>query len=320
MSVHLRADQQRLRQVLLNLTSNAVKYNRPGGDVHISGQARPEGRFRVLVRDGGYGISSLDTKRLFEPFERLAAEHGDVEGVGLGLALSKQLVTLMGGDIGVISCVGEGSTFWIELELVVADPQAPIETPTGASDSWPKEGATHPSTVLYVEDNLSNVRLFERITARRPGVTLMVAMQGSVAVEFATFHHPDLILLDLNLPDISGEQVLRQLKANPATAGITVVVVSADASTGSAQRLRDLGAADYITKPFDIPRILSIIDSIAEPDTPSGSQAVHPQSHPASATPPRRDTNDVEVFLGSTANTATAAIGNETAQAQRRAP
>lgn len=135
-----------------------------------------------------------------------------------------------------------------------------------------------------MEDNLSNVRLFERIAARRAGVTLVVAMQGSVALELATVHHPDLVLLDLNLPDMSGEQVLHQLKANPSTARITVVIVivivSADASTGAAQRLRNLGAADYITKPFDIPRILSIIDSAAEPDRRPASRPDGPRIGP----------------------------------------
>ncbi len=297
-SVHLRADQQRLRQVLLNLISNAIKYNRPGGDVHVSGQARPAGRFRVMIRDRGYGLSGADTKLLFEPFERLAAEHGDVEGVGLGLALCKQLVTLMGGDIGVTSRIGEGSIFWIELagaelrgtelagtgltaaELAATELNGPVTVASVQSGSTPDDIETRRSTILYVEDNLSNVRLLERIVARRPGVTLIVAMQGSVALELATAHHPDLVLLDLHLPDMNGEQVLRQLKANPSTARITVVIVSADASTGAARRLRDLGAAHYITKPFDIPRILSIIDSAAEPYSRPASRPAGPGSAP----------------------------------------
>ena len=265
---HVRADRQRLRQVLVNLLANAVKYNRDDGEVTV--RCEPAGgSLRLVVDDTGIGLSPHDQARLFQPFERLGAEHTDVEGTGLGLALTKQLVEVMGGAIGVTSEVGVGSSFWVELPLT----EAPSET--AASPVLPS-AARPPSadvarTVLYVEDNLSNVKLVERVVARRPEVDFMVAMHGSLAIELAREHRPSLILLDLHLPDMSGEEVLRRLRADARTADTPVVVLSADATSGQVERLRASGAADYLTKPFDIPRLLAVIDGSAAPGGGGGA-------------------------------------------------
>ena len=263
---HVRADRQRLKQVMVNLLANAVKYNREGGDVSVTGEAVSDGRIRLVVADTGIGIAEHDLARLFSPFERLGAEQSDVEGTGLGLALTKQLVKAMGGETGATSQTGVGSSFWVELSVVDAPAEQPAETlpPTVV----PAPLSSRERTVLYVEDNPSNVKLVERIVARRPEVTLLVAMQGRIALELAREHQPSLILLDLHLPDMSGEEVLARLRAEPRTSATPVVVLSADATPGQVQRLRANGATDYLTKPFDISRLLAVIDGAWSADQP----------------------------------------------------
>ena len=270
--MHVMADRQRVTQVLLNLLANAVKYNRENGEVRIEFRILDTSRLRLTVHDTGLGITMDDLGRLFEPFQRLDAAQTDVEGTGLGLILTKQLLTAMNGEVGVTSSVGEGSSFWFELPLAVrpvADAR-PGEVRVGLGldyniDVTDGSAATmqRTATVLYVEDNLSNVRLVEQVLARRPMISLMVAMQGHLALDLARAHQPDLILLDLHLPDTSGEQVLRELKRDRRTASIPVVMLSADATPGRLERLVSLhGAADHLTKPFDIPLLLSIVDSL----------------------------------------------------------
>ena len=261
--------------------ANAVKYNREGGEVSLVCEAVSDGRVLLVVADTGIGIAEHDLPRLFVPFERLGAEQSDVEGTGLGLTLTKQLVEAMGGEIGATSQTGVGSSFWVELPLADAPRERPKDTapPTVA----PAPLSAPARTVLYVEDNLSNVKLVERILARRPEVTLIVAMQGRIALELAREHQPSLVLLDLHLPDVSGEEVLRRLRADLRTSATPVVVLSADATPGQLQRLRANGATDYLTKPFDIPRLLAVIDGTgsteqptAIPEMPSGTAAAGP--------------------------------------------
>jgi CheY-like chemotaxis protein len=261
-SRHVLADRQRLKQVLLNLLSNAVKYNRDQGSVFLRCANAQDGNLRIAVVDTGYGISPADLGRLFKAFERLAGDRGGVEGTGLGLSLSKRLVELMGGCIGVESSLGEGSTFWIDLPLA----ESPVQA---AERSWPPGGpemATAPAgsvaarTVLYIEDNLSNLKLIERIFNRRPSFKLLAAMQGGLGLELAREHRPDLILLDLNLPDLPGREVLRRLRGEEATAHIPVVIISADATPGEIERTRAAGAVDYLTKPIDVPNFLKVLD------------------------------------------------------------
>jgi PAS domain S-box-containing protein len=253
----VRADRQRLKQVLLNLVVNAIKYNRDGGAVAIGCDQSAAGMIQLSVTDTGAGIDAADLERLFTPFERLGAEQSSVEGTGLGLALSKRLVDVMGGSIGVRSQPGRGSSFWIELEITASPVVEPAFETTAATTP---EGQRR--TVLYIEDNLSNVQLVERILQRRPHVELLVAMQGQLGLELARQHHPDLVLVDLNLPDLDGETVLRRLRAEPEMRNVPVVVLSADATPGQVARLRSAGADDYVTKPLDVARFLRLVDGI----------------------------------------------------------
>ncbi|MGH7322046.1 MAG: ATP-binding protein, partial [Candidatus Rokuibacteriota bacterium] len=265
---HVRADRQRLKQVLLNLLANAVKYNRKPGAVEVTYQESPPGRLRIKVADTGAGIKMDRIERLFTPFERLGADEANVEGTGLGLALSKRLVEAMGGRIGVESAIGEGSTFWVEFAVV----QGPMErlkrlggTPTGTNF----EGTLRPRVVLYAEDNLANLKLVQYLLADRPEVRLLPATHGALALSLARDHRPHLILLDLDLADMPGEEVLRQLKAHPETLHIPVVVVTASNAHDSMERLLAAGAYGYLTKPLDIQRLLALLDSLNERTEPA---------------------------------------------------
>jgi PAS domain S-box-containing protein len=255
------ADQQRLKQVLLNLVSNAIKYNSDDGTVAISAEEIDGTRLRVKVRDTGPGVKPEHQAKLFTPFERLGAEQTGVEGTGLGLALSKRLLEMMGGSIGVQNNPDRGATFWMELPLV-QDPVAEIETaiPVVAAPVAP---ANHQRQriVLYVEDNLSNITLIEHIIVHRPHVKLVAAMQGRLGLDLAREHRPDLVLLDLHLPDISGEDVLHGLRQEPALQNTPVIIISADATRGRIERLQSMGVLDYLPKPLDIKRFLQLLDS-----------------------------------------------------------
>jgi len=253
--VHVRADRQRLTQVLLNLLSNAVKYNRHGGGIRVTCAATPAGR-QIRVTDTGPGIPEALRSRLFTPFERLDAGPA-IEGTGLGLAVSRSLAHAMGGRIGVDSEVGRGSTFWIELP--VADTVG--ELPEGlAVTAAPSVSHAASGTVLYIEDNPANLRLIERVLARRPGVRLLTAIQGGIGLELARSRLPDMIFLDMHLPDMSGADVLQRLRAAPETAAIPVVVLSADATPHQIERQLAAGARAYLTKPLDINELLRLVD------------------------------------------------------------
>lgn len=258
---HVMADRQRLLQVVLNLVSNGIKYNRAGGTVSIAGAVVAGERIRIAVTDTGPGIASHDIAKLFTPFERLNATHSTVEGTGLGLALSQRLMEAMGGSLGVESMLGQGSTFWIELP-VTASPLHQLEQGDFADGGLGEDGRSELEAriVLYIEDNLSNLRLIERLLARYPAITLLSAMQGRVGLDLAREHHPDLILLDLHLPDIEGGEVLRQLQANPETHGLPVVMLSADATPRQMERLLAAGARTYLTKPLDVKNFLSVLE------------------------------------------------------------
>jgi signal transduction histidine kinase/ActR/RegA family two-component response regulator len=254
------ADRQRLKQVVLNLLSNAVKYNRDGGEVELSCREAGPDRLSLLVRDTGPGIPRALRDKLFEPFERLGADQA-VEGTGLGLALSKQLVELMGGTIGVDTEEGEGSTFWVELAMT----GAPVgDAGERAPDEMVAERTSTALTrrVLLIEDNLANLKLIEALLEERAGTELLPAMTGRLGVELAREHQPDLILLDQHLPDIPGAEVLQRLKATPETRAIPVVIVSADATPGQLRRVLELGAVAYVTKPIDVPAFLELLDQL----------------------------------------------------------
>jgi signal transduction histidine kinase/ActR/RegA family two-component response regulator len=256
MNSHVKADRQRLKQVILNLVSNAIKYNKPGGSVSVAVSDLGD-RLGIEVTDTGLGLSEKDLGSLFTPFERLGAETSDVEGTGLGLSLSKRLAEVMGADITVTSELGVGSTFVLALEKTDALGEVgdlPFGPPLAAADVGVD------AKVLYIEDNLSNLKLVESILKHRPGIELMSAMQGRFGVDIAREHQPDLILLDINLPDVSGAEVLHLLQDDVSTASIPVVMLSADATEGQVARLNAAGATEYLTKPLDVALFLEIID------------------------------------------------------------
>ena len=252
------ADRQRLRQILINLMSNAVKYNRDQGTVRVSYAAAGDGRVAVEVADTGAGLSAEKMARLFMPFDRLGAEQTGVEGTGLGLALSKALAEAMDGQLLASSTVGQGSTF----SLVLPAASAAQAVETIAADAAAHLDAADSGTLLYVEDNFQNLRLMQRLLARRPGVQLAHAPDGAQGLAYIRQHHPRLVFLDLHLPDMSGEEVLRQVVADPTIQGTSVVVLSADATASQQRRLIGEGAANYITKPFDVREVLRVIDAV----------------------------------------------------------
>jgi signal transduction histidine kinase/ActR/RegA family two-component response regulator len=281
---HVTADRQRLKQVLLNLLSNAVKYNRDGGSVSVSCEHGTRGRLRLRVDDTGAGIPSTMMGRLFEPFERLGAEQGHVEGTGLGLALSRQLVELMGGEVGAQSREGAGSTFWLDLAVAEAPHH---DTATTRVEPGYERPVRPPRLrrVLLIEDNLANVKLIQALISDRDHIELLPAMTGRLGLELAREHCPHLILLDQHLPDITGTEVFQRLKADPGTRDITVVIVSADATPGQIRKMRELGADDYLTKPLDVHRFLQVIDGIVDDDRSGTATLDRPHERPGGALP-----------------------------------
>jgi CheY-like chemotaxis protein/anti-sigma regulatory factor (Ser/Thr protein kinase) len=251
------ADQQRLLQVLLNLLGNAVKYSPPGGDVEVSWSAgHADDRVRIEVRDNGPGVAAEELERIFAPFERLEGSAGSVEGTGLGLTLARNLVEAMGGSISVESRPDEGSTFSVEL-AGASRPESDTEV---GGRFFPAD--TTDRTVLHIEDNLVGQRLVQRILGRLPSLEVLGASQGLIGIEFARRYRPDVILLDLHLPDLRGEEVLRRLRADLATREIPVVVLSADTSRDVTERLLRDGARAYLTKPIDVDVLLTVVDEI----------------------------------------------------------
>lgn len=262
---YVMADRQRLKQILLNLLSNGVKYNRPGGFVSIVCEpARlDEAAWRISVSDTGPGISPEHLTHLFVPFERLSADQANVEGTGLGLALAKRLVELMNGQIGVDSTVGQGSTFWIELPGAES-PLERLERTRGTGKLPVMSDATR--TILCVEDNIANFELIQQVLADYDQIELLWATDPEGSLALAHQHHPHLILLDLHLGGRDGSEVLRQLKQDDQMSKTPVVVVSADATQGQAERLMALGAHSYLTKPLDVKRFVQLIEQLLGKD------------------------------------------------------
>lgn len=251
------ADRQRLKQILLNLLSNGIKYNRNGGSVSVSCFEPSPGLLRIQVTDTGPGIPADKRELLFVPFERLGAENSAVEGTGVGLALSRGLAKAMGGRLEVDSTQGRGSTFWVEFPIV-EDPLRQLEND--------EDLGTRPDPdkllVLHIEDNPANLALVERVLAQRPELALAHATRGKQGLEMARRDRPALVLLDVNLPDLHGTEVLKELRADPRTENVPVIVVSADAMPRQMQLLLAAGASAYLTKPIDIRDLLDHIDEM----------------------------------------------------------
>lgn len=255
------ADRTRVKQVVLNLLSNAIKYNRQGGSVEIACVADDDW-VSLRVTDTGIGLTPAQQGRLFVPFERLHADDLQIEGTGIGLALSKRLVTLMGGQIGAESAPGTGSTFWVRLAR--ASDVVAVETASSTPRVVPVSSADTEvtRTVLCIEDNPTNLQLMDNVLGMLPGLRLLSAMAPGLGIELARTHRPDLILLDINLPDMDGYAVMRCLREHPATAHIPVVAVSANAMPQDIERGRAAGFADYLTKPLNVARLLRLVDEM----------------------------------------------------------
>jgi signal transduction histidine kinase/ActR/RegA family two-component response regulator len=273
------ADPQRLAQVLLNLGSNAVKYNHRGGSVTFSARAIEPDRLRVEVTDTGVGIPPERYEELFVPFSRLGAEHSGIEGTGVGLALSKSLVESMGGTIGMLPASGGGSTFWIELQRTQdALPRgsrdgaaAPTEvggskvggSKVDGSEVDGSRGGNGEALVLSVEDDPDSAELIRLILARLAGTRVLTSDDPGMTVAITRSRRPDLVLLDLDLRGGRGEEILHRVRADPALAATKVVVVSADATPSSVRTVMALGADAYLTKPIDIAALLRVVERLS---------------------------------------------------------
>jgi PAS domain S-box-containing protein len=253
--VHVMADPVRLRQILVNLLSNAAKYNRDGGAVALDCRPADPARVRLVVIDTGPGIAAHRLPRLFEPFERLGAESTSVEGTGIGLALSKQLAQLMGAELGVESTLGAGSTFWIDLPAAGAAP------PPAADEAGDLRSAVGDATVLYVEDNLANLRAVEALLGLRPGLRMLSATHGEDGLRVARRERPDVIVLDIHLPGLDGYAILALLRADPATRSIPVIALSADAMPADVERGLLAGFEHYLTKPVRADQLNAAIEA-----------------------------------------------------------
>ena len=247
----VKADRTRVKQVLINLLSNAIKYNKAGGSVVVDYIESTPGRIRICVKDTGEGLSPDKLMQLFQPFNRLGKEAGVEEGTGIGLMVSKRLVELMKGEIGVESTIGVGSVFWIDLNLTAEPRRAAAAKPTAVAQAQVQAGAQL-RTLLYVEDNPANLMLVEDLIARRPDIRLLSATDGNGGIKIARASRPDMILMDINLPGISGIQALKILRADPATAHIPVIALSANAMPRDIEKGIKAGFFRYLTKPIKI--------------------------------------------------------------------
>ncbi len=261
---YVHADRTRLKQILINLLSNALKYNREAGRVEVAHTAAAPGRVRVSIKDTGRGLAPEKLAELFQPFNRLDQEAGGQEGSGIGLVVAKQLVELMGGVIGVESTVGVGSVFWFDL-ITTAEPQFELEAgePTAPTQA-PVESGARKRLVLYVEDNPANLRLVQQIVARRPDLRLVSAVTGTLGLVLARTKLPEVILMDINLPDISGIEALGILRKDPVTAAIPVVAISANAMPHDIERGLQAGFFRYLTKPIAINEFLDTLNTALE--------------------------------------------------------
>ena len=273
----VRADRVRLKQVLLNLLSNAIKYNREGGSVTLAVEARDAQRLRIRVTDTGLGIAAGRLHELFQPFSRLGAENGPIEGTGIGLTITRRMVEMMDGAVDVESQEGVGSTFWIELPRETgAAPAAGQASPDAGAAPQSDEALAGRHTVLYIEDNPINLKLVEHILARRKNVRVLSAHTPELGIELARTNRPELILLDINMPGLDGYQVLKTFQADANLKDIPVVAVTANALPRDIERGKAAGFDDYLTKPLDIARFNLVLDQLLGTEPQSAAKDVQP--------------------------------------------
>lgn len=255
------ADRTRVKQVLINLLFNAIKYNSPSGAISVECIPTSSGAVRISVRDTGVGLTDAQIAQLFQPFNRLGKETSAEVGTGIGLVVTKRLVEMMGGKIGVESTPGIGSVFWFELQqtqasrLALPQSEHPAPAPAGTIDDVPVH------TVLYVEDNPANLELVEQLMARRRDLRLLTAPDGGLGIEYARAYLPDLILMDINLPGISGIEAMKILRADAATAHIPILALSANAVPRDIEKALEAGFSDYLTKPIVFGQFMTAIDT-----------------------------------------------------------
>jgi signal transduction histidine kinase/ActR/RegA family two-component response regulator len=257
----VQADRTRVKQVLINLLFNAIKYNRPGGTVTVEFTLSAPDSIRVSVRDTGAGLAAEQVAQLFQPFNRLGKEASAEEGTGIGLVVTKRLVELMGGTIGVDSEVGVGSAFWVELSLTSA-PQFALREAEGPAPVQPLMQPGAPvRTLLYVEDNPANLELVEQLIARRPDLRLLSAADANLGIEFARAYQPEVILMDINLPGMSGIAAMKILREDPSTAHIPIIALSANAVPRDIEKALEAGFFNYLTKPIKVDKFMDALDA-----------------------------------------------------------
>jgi CheY-like chemotaxis protein len=258
------ADRTRLKQIVINLLSNAIKYNKERGTVVVDCTTSTPGLTRISVKDTGAGLSPEKVAQLFQPFNRLGQEAGGVAGTGSGLVVAKRLAELMGGVLGVESTAGAGSVFWCEL-ISCAAPRLIVESGEAATfDGPPAPAGARPRTLLYVEDNPANMKLVEQLIARCPGIQLLTAVNGTLGIQIARAAQPQVILMDVNLPGISGIEAFKILREDPATAHIPVIALSANAMPRDIATGLELGFFRYLTKPIKVKEFMDTLNEALE--------------------------------------------------------
>lgn len=261
------ADNVRVKQVLLNLLSNAVKYNHVGGEVEVQLNMQEGQQLRISVRDTGRGIPIQRQNEVFQPFNRLSAENSNIEGSGVGLVITKQLVEMMKGKLDFVSAEGMGSTFWVDFPVATEWNDEPIKKSFSDKNYAPATlSVKRHCKVLYVEDNPTNVRLLQQIFDRYPQLQLEVAEEAFLGIYKARSVSPDLVILDINLPGMDGYEVLSVLKNDPSTAAVPVIGLSANAMPYDIERGRNAGFFDYLTKPVDIHRLIDVFNKLLRDD------------------------------------------------------
>lgn len=260
-TITLHADRMRLKQILLNLLSNAIKYNRDRGSIEVT--CREDAKtVHIAVTDTGKGIAPERQSQVFAAFERLGAETSGIEGTGIGLVITKSLVELMHGEIGFRSSAGTGSTFWFTLPKGKSSRPAARQISNMPASAPEKSAAALTQTILYIEDNPANLKLVTKLVERRAGTKILTASHPQRGLQLITEHHPDLVLLDINMPDLDGYQLLKLIKQDHILKSIPVVAVSAAAMAGDIDKGMDAGFDGYITKPIDVSAFYATLDRI----------------------------------------------------------